>query len=865
MLEDSYEPLSIEQKWQSEWELKNQFKPVESDKQFSIVIPPPNVTGSLHMGHALEHSIIDVIVRIKRLQGFETLWVPGTDHAGIITQLLVENELSEKGLSKEDVGRENFISKVWEWKEKSGENISGQMKKLGMSCDWSRERFTMDEGLSAAVRQVFVTLYDSGFIYKGSRMVNWDTKLMSAVSDLEVNLEEQTGKLWSVKYKCGDEFITIATTRPETILADTAVAVNPDDERYKSFIGKTAIIPIVNREVPIIADEYVDKEFGSGCVKITPAHDFNDYEIGLKHDLEVISCMKLDGTMSDDDFMPENYKNLDRFEARDQIVNELSELGFLVSADDHVIQLPKGDRSKSILEPMITDQWFVKTKELADRGIAEVENENMKFIPKNWEKTYFEWMYNIQDWCISRQIWWGHQIPAWYDEDGNIYVATTESEVREKYKLSDDLKLSQDKDVLDTWFSSALWPFSTLGWPEESTDLEKYYPTSLLVTGFDIIFFWVARMIMMGLNFNDDVPFKDILIHGLVRDSKGRKMSKSLKNTIDPLELSEKHGADALRFSLIEKAAPGQDVPFDEEWTIAAKKFGNKLWNAAKFVHLYSPEEKRTDEIKEITCPENVWIASRFDEVLAEFNELFEKYKISDAYKLIYNFVWSDLFDWYFEFSKNLIDDEKTKDETMFVLRTIFLKSIKILNPAMPHITEEIWSTFEDDLLINNTWPEVEGKELNPEANDVENLKEVISQIRNFKATYQLKNKEILKLNSSKDVSPWFTKQLENIGNIELNLNSSEDKNKKQVVFQSGNYEFYLLAEDYIDIDVEIKKLDKKIEDLSKTLAVSRSRLENEKFIKNAKEELIEKEKQNVIEVENEIKLLKQTRDQFSV
>ena len=865
MLEDSYEPLSIEQKWQSEWELKNQFKPVESDKQFSIVIPPPNVTGSLHMGHALEHSIIDVIVRIKRLQGFETLWVPGTDHAGIITQLLVENELSEKGLSKEDVGRENFISKVWEWKEKSGENISGQMKKLGMSCDWSRERFTMDEGLSAAVRQVFVTLYDSGFIYKGSRMVNWDTKLMSAVSDLEVNLEEQTGKLWSVKYKCGDEFITIATTRPETILADTAVAVNPDDERYKSFIGKTAIIPIVNREVPIIADEYVDKEFGSGCVKITPAHDFNDYEIGLKHDLEVISCMKLDGTMSDDDFMPENYKNLDRFEARDQIVNELSELGFLVSADDHVIQLPKGDRSKSILEPMITDQWFVKTKELADRGIAEVENENMKFIPKNWEKTYFEWMYNIQDWCISRQIWWGHQIPAWYDEDGNIYVATTESEVREKYKLSDDLKLSQDKDVLDTWFSSALWPFSTLGWPEETTDLDKYYPTSLLVTGFDIIFFWVARMIMMGLNFNDDVPFKDILIHGLVRDSKGRKMSKSLKNTIDPLELSEKHGADALRFSLIEKAAPGQDVPFDEEWTIAAKKFGNKLWNAAKFVHLYSPEEKRTDEIKKITCPENVWITSRFDEVLAEFNELFEKYKISDAYKLIYNFVWSDLFDWYFEFSKNLIDDEKTKDETMFVLRTTFLKSIKILNPAMPHITEEIWSTFEDDLLINNTWPEVEGKELNPEANDVENLKEVISQIRNFKATYQLKNKEILKLNSSKDVSPWFTKQLENIGNVELNLNSTEYKNKKQVVFQSGNYEFYLLAEDYIDIDVEIKKLDKKIEDLSKTLAVSRSRLENEKFIKNAKEELIEKEKQNVIEVENEIELLKQTRDQFSV
>ena len=865
MVEDSYEPLSIEQKWQSEWELKNQFKPVESDKQFSIVIPPPNVTGSLHMGHALEHSIIDVIVRIKRLKGFETLWVPGTDHAGIITQLLVENELSEKGLTKEDIGRENFISKVWEWKEKSGENISSQMKKLGMSCDWSRERFTMDEGLSDAVRQVFVSLYDSGLIYKGSRMVNWDTKLMSAVSDLEVNLEEQNGKLWSVNYKCGDEFITIATTRPETILADTAVAVNPEDERYKSFIGKTAIIPIVNREVPVIADEYVDKEFGSGCVKITPAHDFNDYEIGLKHGLEIISCMKLDGTMSDEDFMPESYKNIDRFEAREKIVNELTELGILHSSNDHIIQLPKGDRSKSILEPMITDQWFVKTKTLAERSIAEVENENIKFIPKNWEKTYFEWMHNIQDWCISRQIWWGHQIPAWYDEDGNVYVATSESEVRAKYKLSDSLKLTQDKDVLDTWFSSALWPFSTLGWPDESNDLKKYYPTSLLVTGFDIIFFWVARMIMMGLNFNDAVPFNDILIHGLVRDSKGRKMSKSLKNTIDPLELSEKHGADALRFSLIEKAAPGQDVPFDEEWTLAAKKFGNKLWNASKFVHLYSPADEIIEEVKEVICPENKWIISRFDEVLNEFNELFEKYKISDAYKLIYNFVWSDLFDWYFEFSKNLIDDEKTKNETMYVLRNIFLKSIKVLNPAMPHITEEIWSSFENELLINNTWPETHNDISSNVSNDVENLKEVISQIRNFKATYQLKNKEVLAVNSKKDVDQWFKKQLTNIGNVELNVSSSDNEDERKIIFQSGNYEFFLVADDYIDIDVEIKKLDKKIESLTKTLTVSKSRLENEKFIQNAKDELIKEEQQNVLEVENEIKILKDTRDQFSV
>ena len=471
----------------------------------------------------------------------------------------------------------------------------------------------------------------------------------------------------------------------------------------------------------------------------------------------------------------------------------------------------------------------------------------------------------IQDWCISRQIWWGHQIPAWYDGDGNVYVATSESEARAKYKLADSLKLTQDKDVLDTWFSSALWPFSTLGWPDESNDLKKYYPTSLLVTGFDIIFFWVARMIMMGLNFNDAVPFNDILIHGLVRDSKGRKMSKSLKNTIDPLELSEKHGADALRFSLIEKAAPGQDVPFDEEWTLAAKKFGNKLWNASKFVHLYSPADELIEEVKEVICPENKWIISRFDEVLNEFNELFEKYKISDAYKLIYNFVWSDLFDWYFEFSKNLIDDEKTKNETMYVLRNIFLKSIKVLNPAMPHITEEIWSSFENELLINNTWPETHNDTSSNVSNDVENLKEVISQIRNFKATYQLKNKEVLAVNSKKDVDQWFKKQLTNIGNVELNVSSSDNEDERKIIFQSGNYEFFLVADDYIDIDVEIKKLDKKIESLTKTLTVSKSRLENEKFIQNAKDELIKEEQQNVLEVENEIKILKDTRDQFSV
>ena len=675
MQNEKYDPLSIEKKWQKNWEQGNKFQPTDSDENFSIVIPPPNVTGSLHMGHALEHSIIDVITRVKRLQGFQTLWLPGTDHAGIITQLLVEKELEENGISKHDLGRENFLAKVWEWKEKSGDNITNQMKTLGMSCDWSRERFTMDEGLSQAVINVFVSLYENDLIYKGTRMVNWDTKLKSAVSDLEVTSSNELGKLWTINYKVGDSFIEIATTRPETLLGDTAVAVNPSDERYKDLIGKTAIIPIVNREVEIIADDYVDVEFGSGCVKITPAHDFNDYEIGKRHNLEMIRCLDFDGKIENHEFIPQELRGLDRFEAREKIIDMLKNQNLLKGVEDHQIQIPKGDRSKTILEPMVSEQWFVKTDEVAKKAIQVVEDDEIRFIPKNWEKTYFEWMYNIQDWCISRQQWWGHRIPAWYDDEKNHYVGTSEVNVREKYGLKDDVQLTQDEDVLDTWFSSALWPFSTLGWPDDTEDLKSYYPTTLLVTGFDIIFFWVARMIMMGLYTMENIPFKDILIHGLVRDSQGRKMSKSLGNTMDPLELSEKHGADALRFSLIEKANPGQDVPFDEEWTVSAKKIGNKIWNAAKFVHLYT-DESTPSEINTVSLIENKWIISRFNETLEEFNELFEKYKISDAYKLLYNFLWSELFDWYFEFSKNLFNDKDKKIETQTVLKSIFLNSL---------------------------------------------------------------------------------------------------------------------------------------------------------------------------------------------
>ena len=857
MQNEQYDPLSVEKKWQKNWELGNKFQPIDSDENFSIVIPPPNVTGSLHMGHALEHSIIDVITRIKRLQGFQTLWLPGTDHAGIITQLLVEKELEENGISKHDLGRENFLAKVWEWKEKSGDNITNQMKTLGMSCDWSRERFTMDEGLSQAVINVFVSLYENDLIYKGTRMVNWDTKLKSAVSDLEVTSSSELGKLWTINYKVGDTFIEIATTRPETLLGDTAVAVNPSDVRYKDLIGKTVIIPLVNREVEIIADNYVDVEFGSGCVKITPAHDFNDYEIGKRHNLEMIRCLDFDGKIVDLDFIPQELRGLDRFEAREKIIEMLKKQNLLKGVEDHQIQIPKGDRSKTILEPMVSEQWFVKTDEVAKKAIQVVEDDEIKFIPKNWEKTYFEWMYNIQDWCISRQQWWGHRIPAWYDDEKNYYVGTSEANVREKYALKDDVQLTQDEDVLDTWFSSALWPFSTLGWPEDTEDLNNYYPTTLLVTGFDIIFFWVARMIMMGLYTMENIPFKDILIHGLVRDSQGRKMSKSLGNTMDPLELTQKHGADALRFSLIEKANPGQDVPFDEEWTISAKKFGNKVWNAAKFVHLYTDESTPSD-ISTVSLIENKWIISRFNDTLEEFNELFEKYKISDAYKLLYNFLWSELFDWYFEFSKNLFIDEDKKIETQTVLKSIFLESLKLLNPAMPHITEEISSSFNENYIIDSSWPTRYQQE-SDDIFEIENLREIITKIRNFKSTYNLKNSLIIDLYSAEPYPDWFINQLEKTANVNISIAENNIKEGVVLSFQSNEFEFSILANKYIDVENEIKRLNKKREELNKSLEISNQRLNNDKFINNAKQELIDQEKQNVQNLNSQIDSINST------
>jgi len=726
------------------------------------------------------------------------------------------------------------------------------MKTLGVSCDWSRERFTMDEGLSNAVLKVFVDLYDKGLIYKGKRIVNWDPELMSAVSDLEVNNIEEDGFLWHIKYMLDDgSHLTIATTRPETLLGDTAVAVNPNDDRYKNLIGEDVEVPIVNRKVKIIADDYVDQDFVQGCVKITPSHDFNDYEIGERHNLELITVLNLDGTVKDSDFIPSKLRGLDRYEARKEILRELKSSDLLIKEEKYKIQIPRGDRSGIILEPMVTDQWFVSTESLAKKAIDAVKNGDTSYIPKNWEKTYFEWLNNIQDWCISRQIWWGHRIPAWYSDD-NIYVGMSEEDVRKKYNLDDNTKLSQDEDVLDTWFSSALWPFSTFGWPKETEDLRNFYPTTLMVTGFDIIFFWVARMMMMGIEFMKDVPFNDILIHGLVRDSEGRKMSKSLGNTIDPLELADTYGADSLRLSLIQKASPGQDVPFDEDWVDASKKFGNKLWNAAKYIEINS-SEKIDFNIELCKIPENIWIVNKFNDVIKEFDRLMDEYKISDAYDMLYSFLWSELFDWYFEFTKNIFKQNKKSVETEAVLREIFLESLKLLNPAMPFLTEELWEKLGGDgILINSNWPETVGIS-DKVSEEIELIKYFVSSIRNFRVDHDIKfSKELKLISFGKLPDEWQINQVSFLSKTSI-IDGVEEKEKKYTSFSYGDITLNVDISASVDIESEKKRILSKIQESEKSLFISNERLKNKKFIENAKEELVDQEKRNFDELTNKI------------
>ena len=714
MSNDKYIHSDVEDKIYSYWEKNNLFKPTTNKKKFSVVIPPPNVTGSLHMGHALNNSIQDLLVRYHRMNNYETLWQPGTDHAGIATQALVEKKLIVEGIDKNEIGREKFIEKVWEWKEQYGDIIINQLKKLGCSCDWSRNAFTMDQNLSKSVLKVFVELHKKKLIYKDKKLVNWDTVLKTAISDLEVDQREVNSLMYYIKYPIDDtdEFITIATTRPETMLGDTAIAVNPKDERFKSLVGKNVTIPIIGRKIKIIEDDYADPEQGTGALKITPAHDFNDYDVGQRNNLEIINIFTGAGKINQN--APKDYIGLDRFEARKKILKELKDKEYFVKEENIKNKVPYGDRSNSIIEPFLTEQWFVDAKKLSIKAKEVVNSKKTNFFPENWSKTYFQWMNNIEPWCISRQLWWGHQIPAWYGPDKKIFVAVNEenAKIAAKKHYNKDVELVRDPDVLDTWFSSGLWPFATLGWPDNKEYVEKFYPTSVLVTGFDIIFFWVARMIMFGMEFLDKEPFKDIYVHALVKDEKGQKMSKSKGNVIDPLDLIKKYSADALRFTLLSMASPGTDVKLSEDRVKGYRNFLNKLWNANNFLITNNCDFSKIEEKPILSININKWIYAELIETKNKIEKNLKDYRFDEAAKNAYQFTWHSYCDWYLELSKTILfsEDEKAKDEVRQVSAYVFKQILILLHPFIPFVTEEIWlnNKFDNsgkDFLMLANWP----------------------------------------------------------------------------------------------------------------------------------------------------------------
>lgn len=926
-METTYNPQSIEQNWYKTWEDRGYFTPQARDNadNYCIMIPPPNVTGTLHMGHAFQDTIMDTLTRYHRMKGDNTLWQAGTDHAGIATQMVVERQLAADGKSRHDLGRDKFIDKVWDWKEQSGGAITQQLRRMGGSLDWEHERFTMDEGMSEAVHKVFIQLYDEGLIYRGKRLVNWDPVLHTAVSDLEVISEEESGHLWHMRYPLtdGSGHLVVATTRPETMLGDAAVAVHPEDERFKHLIGSTITLPLVGREIPVIGDDYVDMEFGSGCVKITPAHDFNDYEMGQRHALPMHNIFTVDARINDE--CPEKYRGFDRYEARDMIIHDLDELELLEKIDDHKLMVPRGDRSGSVVEPYLTDQWYVKIAPLAEPAIDAVKNGDIKFVPENWNKTYFEWMNNIQDWCISRQIWWGHRIPAWYDDNGKVYVANSEAEVRSKYNLADDVSLKQDEDVLDTWFSSALWPFSTLGWPENTDRLKQFYPTSVLVTGFDIIFFWVARMIMFGLKFQGEVPFKEIYIHGLVRDADGQKMSKSKGNVLDPIDIIDgidleslvnkrtsglmqpkmakkiekstrkqfpdgipSFGTDALRFTFASQATTGRDVVLSTERISGNRNFCNKIWNATRYVLMNT--ENKDNGIDNTNCEYSLadrWIRSRLQTVEDNVHRHFESYRFDLAAQELYSFVWEDYCDWYLELSKPVLlkehfsESEKrgTRQTLVQVLETI----LRLNHPIMPFITEELWqkvaplagiteADMTSETIMSQPYPISSETQIDKQAEEeLEWVKHFIMGIRSIRSESDIapgKPLPVILQNANETDTKRFNDNeafIMTLAKLEsVQFIHEDEPTPESSIALVGEMKILIPLAGLIDKNAELARLSKEIGKLEINCEKSNAKLGNPGFVDKAPEAVVNKERDRVAEMESAIIKLKEQLTKIS-
>lgn len=916
-MEKTYNPQNIEQHWYKTWEEKNYFAPSGHGKPYCIMIPPPNVTGSLHMGHGFGATIMDILIRYHRMQGDNTLWQAGTDHAGIATQMVVERRLMLQGQSRHDLGRDAFVKKVWEWKQESGDTITRQFKRLGISADWQREKFTMDEALSSAVTEVFVRLYEEGLIYRGTRLVNWDPKLLTAISDLEVISEEEEGKLWHIRYPLIDNqgYITVATTRPETLLGDVAVAVHPDDERYKNLIGKRVHLPLTSRSIPIIADEYVDKEFGSGCVKITPAHDFNDFEVGQRHELTPINIFTPDACLNAN--TPSAYQGMERFAAREQILKDLEVWGLLEKIDKHIFKVPKGDRSGVVIEPYLTQQWFMKMKPLAKPAIDAVEKGDVTFIPDNWSKTYFQWLHNIEDWCISRQLWWGHRIPAWYDENGKVYVGRDEHDVRLRYEIPTAVTLLQDNDVLDTWFSAALWPFSTLGWPEETPDLKTFYPTNVLVTGFDIIFFWVARMIMIGLKFTGKVPFKEVFITGLIRDAEGQKMSKSKGNIIDPLDLIDgitldnligkrtyglmqpvmaqkienttrkqfpeginAYGTDAVRFTFCALASYGREIRFDLNRLEGYRNFCNKLWNAARYVMMNIENNLPSAQQDKLLSLPDRWILSRLQKTIQSAHEALASYRFDLLAHAIYDFTWNEFCDWYLELSKPILTSDKSTaaelNGTRCTLVTVLQNIVLLLHPIMPFITEEIWQLISLSptpiSVMLQPYPIVDTKLVNETMEaELAWLKNFIIAIRTIRGEMNISPGKLLSilLNKGTDIDKerYETHQqlIKSLARLEnVTWLAPHEKHPESATAILGELEILIPMAGLIDKNEESARLNREIAKLKKDAERAEAKLQNPSFVDKAPEDVVNKEREKLHEIKNILMKLEQQLEKIA-